>query len=168
VIFRRRPTTSQLIVSTNALRRMPNKMPEPTGPIIPMSELAQRANEVPRADTVAAVRDSGTVITFLASGGTRAHLTTRVYDVITSQEGCGLGRSSSLQAFADQFCETPDGKRRLAQALTVIRPTTDPTAQLTRSSITAWVRSVGLAARTHDAVDASSAGLPDWHIPGDM
>lgn len=168
MIFRRRQSNSQLIVSTNALRRMPNKMPEPTGPIIPMSELAQRTHEVPQADSIAAVRDSGTVIAFLASGGTRAYLTTRVYDVITSQEGCGLGRSSSLQAFADQFCETPDGRRRLAQALTVIRPTVDPTAQLTRSSIAAWVRSVGLAAHAHEVVEVSTAGLPDWHIPGDL
>ncbi|MCC7052233.1 MAG: hypothetical protein IT355_03130 [Gemmatimonadaceae bacterium] len=168
MIFRRRPSNSQLIVSTNALRRMPNKMPEPQGPILPMSELAQRAGAAPRADSLAAVRDSGVVIAFLASGATRAHLTTRVYDVITAQEGCGLGRSSSLQSFADQFCETPDGKRRLAQALSVIRPTPDPTAQLTRASITAWVRSVGLAAQAHEAAEATTAGLPDWHVPGDM
>jgi hypothetical protein len=108
------------------------------------------------------------VISFLASGGVRAHLTTRVYDVITSAEGCGLGRSSSLGAFAEQFCDAADGRRRLVQALAVHRPTNDPTALLTRMAITAWVRTVGLAAQTNAIMEAAATGLPDWHTPGDM
>lgn len=133
-----------------------------------MSDVAPRAGVAPQADVVAAVRDSGTVIAFLAGGGSRAHLTTRVYDVITSQEGCGIGRSGSVNAFAEQFCDSADGKRRLVQALAVYRPASDPTALLTRMAITAWVRTVGLAAQARDVMEAAATGLPDWHTPGDM
>lgn len=143
-------------------------MPAPTGPIIPMSQLAVRTNEAPQADVVAAVRDSGTVISFLAGGGSREHLTTRVYDVMTSQEGCGLGRSSDLQSFAQQFCDSSAGRRRLVQLLSAHRPTTDPTALLTRAAVTAWVRTVGLASRTRDLIESDSGGLPDWHVPGEV
>lgn len=133
-----------------------------------MSEVVPRVGVGPQADVVAAVRDSGTVIAFLAGGGSRAHLTTRVYDVITAAEGCGLGRTSSLSAFAEQFCDSPDGKRRLIQALAVHRPSNDPTALLTRMAITAWVRTVGLAAQTRAVMEAAATGLPEWHTPGDM
>ena len=133
-----------------------------------MSEVAPRTGSTPRADVVAAVRDSGTVIAFLASGVSRARLTTRVYDAITSPEGCGLGRSASLTAFAEEYCDTADGKRRLVQALAIHRPASDPTALLTRMAITAWVRTVGLAAQTRVAMQTPAAGLPDWHTPGDM
>lgn len=143
-------------------------MPAPQGPSLPMSEVVPRAGASPQADVVAAVRDSGTVIAFLAGGGSRTQLTTRVYDVITSTEGCGLGRTSSLGAFAEQFCDSADGKRRLIQALAVHRPSADPTALLTRMAITAWVRTVGLAAHTSAVVEAAATGLPDWHTPGDM
>lgn len=143
-------------------------MPAPQGPSLPMSEMAHRAGAVPQANVVAAVRDSGTVIGFLAAGGARIHLTTRVYDVVTSPNGCGLGLSSSLETFAEQFCDSADGKQRLVQALAVHRPTNDPTALLTRMAITAWVRTVGLAAKTREVTEASSTGLPDWHTPGDM
>jgi hypothetical protein len=168
VIFRRRQTQPQLIVSTNAIRRISSHMPAPQGPSLPMSEVAKRQGSQPQADVVAAVRDSGTVIAFLAGGGSRAQLTTRVYDVITSQEGCGLGRASSLDAFAEQFCDSSDGRLRLVQALAVHRPASDPTALLTRMAITAWVRTVGLAAQGLDAMEAAATGLPDWHTPGDM
>ncbi len=143
-------------------------MPAPTGPSLPMSGVARRAGAEPQADVIAAVRDSGTVIAFLAGGGSRAHLTTRVYDVITAAEGCGLGRSSSLDTFAEQFCDSPDGKRRLVQALAVHRPVNDPTALLTRMAITAWVRTVGLAAQSFEQLEAAATGLPDWHTPGDV
>ena len=133
-----------------------------------MSEVARRSGAQPQANVVAAVRDSGTVISFLSGGGSRAHLTTRVYDVITSAEGCGLGRTSSLEAFAEQFCDSSDGKRRLVQALAVHRPASDPTALLTRMAITAWVRTVGLAAQGLEVIEAAATGLPDWHTPGDM
>lgn len=133
-----------------------------------MSEVVLRAGEVPQADVIAAVRDSGTVISFLAGGGSRHHLTTRVYDVLTSPDGCGLGRSSSLDTFAEQFCDSADGRRRLVQAVAVHRPTSDPTALLTRMAITAWVRTVGLAAQTRAVLEAAATGLPDWHTPGDM
>jgi hypothetical protein len=133
-----------------------------------MSGVAARAGTLPQADVAAAVRDSGCVIAFLASGGSRAHLTTRVYDVITSPQGCGLGRSSSMPAFAEQFCDSADGKRRLVQALAVHRPSSDPTALLTRMAITAWVRTVGLAAQARDVTEAAATGLPDWHTPGDV
>ncbi|HYW49163.1 MAG TPA: hypothetical protein VE861_01085, partial [Gemmatimonadaceae bacterium] len=90
-------------------------------------------------------------------------------DVITSNEGCGLGRAGSLDAFAQQFCDTLDGKRRLVQLLATHRPSSDPTALLTRSSITAWVRTVGLASRTREVLEAAvPTGLPDWHTPDDM
>ena len=168
VIFRRRPAPSQLIVSTNTPRRVPSQLPAPRGPSLPMSEVAPRAGATPQADVVAATRDSGTVIAFLSCGGSRAHLTSRVYDVITSPEGCGLGRSSSLSAFADQFCDSAEGKRLLVQALAVHRPSADPTALLTRMAITAWVRTVGLAAKTRELSEAAATGLPDWHTPGDM
>jgi hypothetical protein len=167
VIFRRRPTPSQLIVSTNALRRVSSHMPAPQGPILPMSEVAARTGASPQADVVAAVRDSGTVIAFLSSGAARTHLTTRVYDVITSTEGCGLGRNS-LAAFAEQYCDSADGKRRLVQALAVHRPASDPTTLLTRMAITAWVRTVGLAAQSREMMETAATGLPDWHTPGDM
>jgi hypothetical protein len=174
VIFRRRPPAnqqSQLIVTTDVMRRMPSNMPAPKGPSLPMSDLAPRAGSVPTADITAAVRDSGTVIAFMSAGASRGNLSTRVYDVITSADGCGLGRCSSIGAFAEQFCDTAEGKRRLVNALAVHRPTTDPTALLTRLSITAWVRTVGLAAQTqqtHDAVRSAHGGLPDWHIAGDL
>lgn len=168
VIFRRRPPQSQLIVSTNALRRASSHMPAPQGPSLPMSDVAPRTGSAPQADVIAAVRDSGTVIAFLAGGGARTHLTTRVYDVIALQEGCGLGRSGSLAAFAEQFCDSADGKRRLVQALAVHRPAMDPTALLTRMAITAWVRTVGLAGHTREVMETAASGLPDWHTPGDM
>ncbi len=133
-----------------------------------MSGVAPRAGATPQADIVAAVRDSGCVITFLAGGGSRAQLTTRVYDVITSTQGCGLGRSGSVAAFAEQFCDSAEGKRRLVQALAVHRPASDPTALLTRMAITSWVRTVGLAAQARDVTEAAATGLPDWHTPGDM
>lgn len=168
VIFRRRPPQSQLIVSTNVMRRVTPTMPAPQGPLLPMSEIAPRAGSTPQADVVAAVRDSGTVIAFLSCGGTRAHLTSRVYDVITSPEGCGLGRSESLAAFADQYCDSADGKRRLVQALAMHRPAADPTALLARMAVTSWIRTVGLAARTREVMEAATTGLPDWHTPGDV
>jgi hypothetical protein len=168
VIFRRRPPQSQLIVSTNVMRRLTPTMAPPQGPLLPMSESVPLAGTSPQADVVAAVRDSGTVIAFLSCGGTRAHLTSRVYDVITSQEGCGMGRRASLAAFAEEFCDTADGKRRLVQALAVHRPSNDPTALLARMAITAWIRTVGLAARTREVMEAAATGLPDWHTPGDM
>jgi hypothetical protein len=143
-------------------------MPAPTGPSIPMSEVAPRTGSTPLADVVAAVRDSGTVIAFLSSGGTRAHLTTRVYDAITTQDGCGIGRSSGLVAFAEEFCDSPEGQRRLVQALAVHRPTSDPTALLTRMAIMAWVRTVGLAAQSRDSGLTPAAGLPAWHTPDEM
>ncbi len=133
-----------------------------------MSDVAPRAGTTPQADVVAAVRDSGCVISFLAGGGSRAHLTTRVYDVITSTQGCGLGRGGSMATFAEQFCDSAEGKRRLVQALAVHRPASDPTALLTRMAITSWVRTVGLAAQAHDVSEAAATGLPDWHTPGDM
>jgi hypothetical protein len=116
---------------------------------------------------MAAVRDSGTVIAFLASGATRAHLTTRVHDIITSPDGCGIERSS-FTVFAEEFCDSADGKRRLVQALAVHRPASEPTALLTRMAITAWVRTVGLAAHARQTTEAAATGLPDWHTPGDM
>ena len=91
-----------------------------------------------------------------------------MYDVITAPDGCGLGRASTLDAFAEQFCDFADGKRRLVQALAVHRPTSDPTALLTRMAITAWVRTVGLAAQGLEVIEAAATGLPDWHTPGDM
>ena len=168
VIFRRRQAQPQLIVSANTMRRVTSHMPAPQGPSLPMSEAARRIGEAPQADIVAAVRDSGTVIAFLSNGGSRSLLTARVYDVITAQEGCGLGRSSNLDAFGEQFCESADGKRRLVQALAVHRPTTDATAMLTRSAITSWVRTVGLAAKTREVMEAATTGLPDWHTPDEM
>lgn len=168
VIFRRRQPPPHLIVSSNALGRMSSRMPAPQGPSLPLSEMAPRACATAQADVVAAVRDSGIVIGFLASGGARALLTAHVYDVITSPDGCGLGRSSSLVSFAEQFCDSADGRRRLVQALAVHRPAHDPTALLTRMAITAWVRTVGLVAKPRDVADEASAGLPDWHTPGDM
>ena len=168
MIFRRRGSQSHLIVSTNVLKKLSTHMPAPQGPWLPMSARAQRADATPHADMSAAVRDSGEVIGFLASGGSRAALTTRVYDVMTSQEGCGLGRASSLNAFANQFCETPEDRRRLAQALAVHRPTPDPTALLTRQAVTAWIRAVGIAMQAQDHGQAAISGLPDWHVPGDM
>lgn len=168
MIFRRRQPQPQLIVSTNTIRRASSHMPAPRAPSLPMSEVALRTGVRPQADVIAAVRDSGTVIAFLAGGGSRAHLTTRVYDVITAPEGCALGRASTLDAFAEQFCDFADGKRRLVQALAVHRPTSDPTALLTRMAITAWVRTVGLAAQGLEVMEATATGLPDWHTPGDM
>ena len=167
MIFRRRPPQPQLIVSSNTVRRMSSRMPAPQGPCLPMSEVAPRAGAAPQADLVTAVRDSGAVIGFLAAGGVRTQLTTRVYDVITSSDGCGLGRSS-LETFAEQFCDSAAGKLRLVRALAVHRPASDPTALLTRMAITAWVRTVGLVAQTREVSDLGSAGLPDWHTPGDM
>ncbi len=143
-------------------------MPAPQGPSIPMSEVAPRTGSAPQANVQGAVRESGAVIAFLAGGGSRAHLTTRVYDAITAEEGCGLGRSQSLIAFAEQFCDTDSGKRRLVQALAIHRPTSDPTALLTRLAIMAWVRTVGLAAQTRGAMQTPASGLPEWHTPGDM
>lgn len=143
-------------------------MPAPQGPQLPMSDAVTRAGVLPHADVVAAVRDSGTVIAFLSCGGSRAHLTSRVYDVITSHEGCGLGRSSSLAAFAEEYCESADGKRRLVLALAMHRPSNDPTALLARTAVTSWIRTVGLATRTREVMEAAATGLPDWHTPGDM
>ncbi len=142
-------------------------MPAPRGPNIPLGAAAPRAGTAPHADVVAAVRDSGTVIAFLAGSASRAYLTTRVYDVITSTDGCGLGRSS-LSEFADEFCDSSGGRLRLVQALAIHRPTSDPTALLTRMAVTAWIRTVGLAAQSREAMEASATGLPDWHTPGDM
>jgi hypothetical protein len=170
IVFSRRRPQPQLIVSTDVMRRLSSNMPAPKGPSLPMSDNAHRVGSRPEADLIAAVRDSGTVVSFLASGASRLNLTARVYDVITAQEGCGLGRSSTLEAFAAQFCDTVEGKRRLVQALAVLRPTTDPTALLTRTAVTSWVRSVGLASQTRSDAQATAegAGLPDWHLPGDM
>ena len=168
MLFRRRSSPPQLIVSTGALRRVTSHVPVPQPPSLPLSGVTRRTGTEPQADVIAAVRDSGTVIAFLAGGGSRAHLTARVYDVITAPDGCGLGRCSTLDAFAEQFCDTTDGKRRLVQALAVHRPVNDPTALLTRMAITAWVRTVGLAAQNHELMEAAATGLPDWHTPGDM
>lgn len=168
MFFRRRPPQSQLIVTTNVMRRVQSHMPAPQAPSIPLSEVSARTGATPQADVIAAVRSSSVVIAFLASGGSRAHLTTRVYDVISKPDGCGLGRSPSLAAFAEEYCDAADGRRRLVQALAVHRPSTDPTALLTRMAITAWVRTVGLAAQTHKVMDAGATGLPSWHTPGDV
>lgn len=169
VLFRRRQSQPQLIVSTDALRRLSSHMPAPTGPILPMSAGVHRTRPTPQPDVVAAVRDSGTVIAFLAGGACREHVTRRVYDVITGQEGCDLGRGASLEAFTADFCDAAPGRRRLVQALASLRPANDPTVQLTRTAISAWVRAVGLAARSHEVMQAAVAsGLPDWHTPGDM
>ena len=56
----------------------------------------------------------------------------------------------------------------MVQALAVHRPSSDPTALLTRMAITAWVRTVGLAAQNLELMEAAATGLPDWHTPGDM
>ena len=171
MLFRRRSTQPQLIVSTNVMQRLASNMPAPVGPSLPMSAVVARTGDAPAADVITAVRDSGVVIGFLSSGASRIHLTTRVYDVLTSPEGCGLGRSSSLDAFADQFCDTAAGKRQLVQALAVHRPASDPTALLTRLAVTAWVRTVGLAAQTRQVTEAATAakgGLPEWHQPGEL
>ena len=133
-----------------------------------MSDVTPRIGDAPQADTAAAVRDSGTVIGFLASGGTRGFLTTRVHDVITTAGGCGLTRIGDMVDFAKQFCDSADDRRHLVQALAMHRPTSDPTALLTRMAITAWVRTVGLAAQTRAPVDSTATGLPEWHTPGDM
>ncbi len=143
-------------------------MPVPQAPIIPLSEVTPRIGDAPQADAVAAARDSGSVIAFLASGGTRAHLTTRVHDVVTTAEGCGLERVGTLIAFAEHYCDSAEGRRRLVQALAMHRPTSNPTALLTRMAITAWVRTVGLAAQSRDVMDAPASGLPEWHTPGDL
>ena len=143
-------------------------MPMPQAPSIPLSEVTPRIGDAPQADVVTATRDSGTVIAFLANGGTRAYLTSRVHDVITSAEGCGLGRVGDLVAFAEQFCDSADGRQRLVQALAIHRPSGDPTALLTRMAITAWVRTVGLAAQTRDVGDSAASRLPNWHTPGDV
>jgi hypothetical protein len=167
IVFSRRRPQPQLLVSTDVMRRLSSNMPAPKGPSLPMSDSAHRVGARPEADLIAAVRDSGTVVGFLSSGASRGSLTARVYDVITSPEGCGLGKSSSIDAFAAQFCDSVEGKRRLVQALAVQRPTVDPTAQLTRSAVTAWVRSVGLAAQTRGehtpAPPAADAG--EWRMP---
>lgn len=168
MIFRRRQPQPQLLVGTHTMRRISTHMVAPQGPSLPMSDVAVRKGVHPQADVVAAVRDSGSVIAFLAGGGSRSHLSTRVYDVITSPDGCGLGRSSSLDAFAEQFCDSAEGRRQLVQALAVLRPASDPTARLTRMAIMAWVRTVGLAALGHEVRVAAATGLPDWHTPGDM
>ncbi len=168
MIFRRRGSPSHLIVTTNVMKNLSTHMPAPQGPLLPMSQRAQRADATAHADQIAAVRDSGTVIAFLSTGGVRSALNTRVYDVITAQEGCGLGRASSPQAFAAQFCDTAEGRRRLAQSLAVHRPTSDPTALLTRQAVTAWVRTVGLAMQPHTSAESVASGLPDWHVPGDV
>ncbi|MBC7844172.1 MAG: hypothetical protein H7099_17815 [Gemmatimonadaceae bacterium] len=143
-------------------------MPAPQAPSIPLSDAAARAGAVPQADVITAVRNSGVVIAFLAGGGGRAHLTTRVYDVIASADGCGLGRSANLSEFAEEYCDSADDKRRLVHALAVHRPSTNPTALLTRMAITAWVRTVGLAAHSRAMTEAEGSGLPEWHTPGDM
>ena len=168
MFFRRRPPQAQLIVSTNVMRRVQSQMPAPQAPSIPLSDAAARTGAVPQADVIAAVKDSGVVIAFLASGGGRAQLTRRVHDVITAVEGCGLGRSADLSEFAEEYCDSADDKRRLVQALAIHRPSKNPTALLTRMAITAWVRTVGLAAHTRAVMDAQATGLPDWHTPGDM
>jgi hypothetical protein len=160
-----------MIVTTDVMRRLQSNMPSPQGPRLPMSDLAPRVGSTPAADIIAAVRDSGTVIAFLVGGAGRGNLTTRVYDVLTSPSGCGLGRSDSIESFAAQCCDTAEGKRRLINALATHRPTTDPTALATRQAVTAWVRTVGLAAHTrdeHTPESANSGNLPDWHTPGDM
>jgi hypothetical protein len=167
-MFRRRQPQSPMLVSATALRHVSSHLPPPQGPSLPMSDVARLKGAQPQADVLEAVRDSGTVIAFLAGGGSRMHLTTRVYDVITSQHGCGLGPVSSLEAFAAQFCDSADGRRRLVQTLAVHRPAADPTALLTRMAITAWVRTVGLAAQGLQMLEATASGLPDWHTPGDM
>ncbi len=143
-------------------------MPVPQAPSIPLSDVTPRLGDTPQADVGAAVRDSGTVIAFLSSGGTRAFLTTRVHDVLTTAEGCGLTRVGSLVAFAEHYCDSADGRRRLVQTLAMHRPASDPTALLTRMAITAWVRTVGLAAQTRDLMDTTTSGLPAWHTPGDV
>ena len=145
-------------------------MPAPEAPLLPLGgERAHRDGAAPLADVSAAVRDSAIVIGFLAAGGARAQLSTRVHEVITSPYGCGLCRGGSSDSFAEQFCDSVPGRRRLVQLLVVPRPAADPTAVLTRAAITAWVRAVGLAATTReDDMHAESTGLPDWHTPGDM
>jgi hypothetical protein len=158
-----------MIVTTDVMRRLQSNMPSPQGPRLPMSDMAPRVGSAPTADIIAAVRDSGTVIAFLVGGAGRGNLTTRVYDVLTSPSGCGLGRSESIESFAAQCCDTPDGKRSLINALAVHRPTTDPTALATRQAVTAWVRAVGLAAHTrdmHEPATVTSSNSPDWQTPG--
>ncbi len=140
----------------------------PQAPIIPLSDVTPRIGDAPQADVSAAVRDSGSVIAFLASGGTRAFLTTRVHDVLTTPGGCGLARVGNLVVFAEQFCDTAEGRQRLVQTLAMHRPASDPTALLTRMAITAWVRTVGLAAQARDLMDSTTSGLPEWHTPGDV
>ncbi len=168
MLFRRRHPQPQLIVGTHSMRRISTPTMAPPGPSLPTIDAAMRKGVHPQADVAVVACDSGSVIAFLASGGSRSHLSTRVYDVITSPEGCGLGRTSSLDAFAEQFCDSAEGRRQLVQALAVLRPASDPTARLTRMAITVWVRTVGLAALGREVRDAAATGLPDWHTPGDM
>jgi hypothetical protein len=167
-MLRRRTTQPQMIVSAGTMGRMTSPMPAPTGPIIPMSSVAPRLELRNQGDVVSAVRDSSTVISFIASGLTRDALTTRVYHVITSADGCGLGIASDIESFALQYCDADSTKRELIHLLALRRPTSDPTAQMTRSAVSGWIRSLGLLTVALEQQEPTAGGLPDWHLHGDL
>jgi predicted GNAT family acetyltransferase len=148
--------------------RFTSPMPAPTGPIIPVGAVVPGRSQHSRVDVIAAVRDSGTVIAFIANGLSRDALTTRAYHVMTSADGCGLGIASDLNAFAAQYCDRDATKRELLHLLALRRPTADPTAQMTRSAVSGWIRTLGLLTTSLDGADDTTTGLPDWHLHGDV
>lgn len=167
-MLRRRTTQPQLIVSAGTMGRMTSPMPAPTGPIIPVGSVVPKHATHNKADVIASVRDSGTVIAFIANGLSREALTARVYHVITSPDGCGLGIASDIDSFASQYCDRDETKRELLHLLALRRPTSDPTAQMTRCAVSGWIRTLGLLTVGLEASADSTTGLPDWHVHGDL
>jgi hypothetical protein len=132
-----------LLVTTEVTTRV-KRMTPPTGPAIPLAE-HQPSPASQQEDAPRAIRQSALVIGFLASGAPAALLTEGVHRALTEAEGCGLPGADSREAFAEEWCSTPERRRRLVTALVLHQPAANPTGTRTRLAVATWLRNSSFA-----------------------
>lgn len=141
-----------LLVTTEVTTRV-KRMTPPSGPAIPLAEHQPSPAAQPE-DAPRAIRQSALVIGFLASGAAPSLLTEGVHRALTEPEGCGLAGGDSRAAFAEEWCSTPERRRRLVAALVLHQPAPDPTGTRTRLAVATWLRASGFAALPEAIVSA--------------
>lgn len=138
-----RRQSKPLLVTTEATTKVKRNTP-PSGPALPMGGFVGEAQAAPE-DVARVVRQSALVIGFLASGAHPALLTDGVHAALTEPDGCGLAAGSGRADFADDWCSTPDRRRRLVAALVLHQPAGSATGTRTRLAVATWLRSAGFA-----------------------
>lgn len=133
-----------LLVTTEVTTRV-KRMTPPTGPALPLGE-HQSSGAAHVEDAPRAIRQSALVIGFLASGAHPTLLTDGVYAALTDAAGCGLPATTSREGFADEWCTSPERRRRLVAALVLHQPAANPTGTRTRLAVATWLRNSGFAA----------------------